>query len=204
METVKYVFRRILYAIPILIGVNLITFVLFFIANTPDDVARMQLGTKHLTPEAISMWKKAHGYDLPLFYSPKQSGVQKFTQTLYFQKSIKLFTFKFGSSIQGRNINYDIMHRVWPSLQIAVPAFFIGLFINISLALLIALFRGTFFDTLALFVCVVLMSISAMFYIIMGQFVFGKWLQWVPIFGIPIGLAGCKICCFTGFDRHCQ
>lgn len=188
METLKYIFRRIGYAIPILIGVNLITFVLFFIVNTPDDVARMQLGTKHLTPEAITMWKKAHGYDLPLFYSAKQSGMQKFTQTLYFQKSVKLFTFQFGSSIQGRNISYDIMQRMWPSLAIAIPTFFIGLFINISLALLIALFRGTFFDTLALFFCVILMSISAMFYIIIGQFIFGKWLQWVPISGYQSGL----------------
>ena len=38
-----YLIRRLLYAIPILIGVNLITFALFFIVNTPDDMARMQL-----------------------------------------------------------------------------------------------------------------------------------------------------------------
>ena len=37
-----YIARRILYAIPILIGVNLITFALFFVVNTPDDMARMQ------------------------------------------------------------------------------------------------------------------------------------------------------------------
>ena len=41
-----YIVRRVLYAIPILIGVNLITFALFFIVNTPDDMARMQLGAK--------------------------------------------------------------------------------------------------------------------------------------------------------------
>ena len=45
-----YVVRRTLYAIPILIGVNLITFLLFFVVNTPDDMARMQLGTKRVTP----------------------------------------------------------------------------------------------------------------------------------------------------------
>jgi peptide/nickel transport system permease protein len=45
-----YIIRRALYAIPILIGVNLITFALFFVVNTPDDMARMQLGTKRVTP----------------------------------------------------------------------------------------------------------------------------------------------------------
>ena len=48
-----YIIRRLLYAIPILIGVNLITFVLFFTVNTPDDMARMHLGMKRVTPEAI-------------------------------------------------------------------------------------------------------------------------------------------------------
>ena len=52
-----YLLRRVLYAIPILIGVNLITFALFFVVNTPDDMARMQLGVKRVTPEAIAQWK---------------------------------------------------------------------------------------------------------------------------------------------------
>ena len=41
-----YIIKRILYAIPILIGVNLITFMLFFMVNSPDDMARAQLGCK--------------------------------------------------------------------------------------------------------------------------------------------------------------
>ena len=62
-----YLVRRLLYALPILIGVNLITFALFFIVNTPDDMARMQLGVKRVTPEAIARWKGERGYDKPLF-----------------------------------------------------------------------------------------------------------------------------------------
>ena len=63
-----YIVRRILYAIPILVGVNLITFALFFVVNTPDDMARMQLGTKRVTPEAIEKWKNERGYDKPLLW----------------------------------------------------------------------------------------------------------------------------------------
>ncbi len=62
-----YLLRRLLYAIPILIGVNLITFALFFVVNTPDDMARMQLGVKRVTDEAIAQWKAERGYDKPLF-----------------------------------------------------------------------------------------------------------------------------------------
>ena len=58
-----YLIRRIIYAIPILIGVNLLTFALFFVVNTPDDMARMQLGIKRVTPAAIAKWKEQHGYD---------------------------------------------------------------------------------------------------------------------------------------------
>ena len=38
---ISYILRRIIYALPILIGVNIITFVLFFVVNTPDDMARI-------------------------------------------------------------------------------------------------------------------------------------------------------------------
>jgi peptide/nickel transport system permease protein len=187
-----YLLRRILYAIPILIGVNLITFVLFFMVNSPDDMARAHLGEKWVSPEAIQTWKKTYGYDQPLFYNPESRGWHRLTDTLYFNKSIQLFAFNFGSSNQGRDISYDISQRMWPSLAIAVPTLIIGLAVNISFALLIALFRGTFFDRFSVFICVVIMSISSMFYIIAGQFLFGKILRLVPISGYQTGLEAFK------------
>ena len=69
-----YILRRLLYAIPILIGVNLLTFTLFFVVNTPDDMARLQLGAKHVTPEAIERWKVEHGYDKPLLLNAEATG----------------------------------------------------------------------------------------------------------------------------------
>ena len=52
---IAYIIRRLFYAIPILIGVNLLTFLLFFVVNTPDDMARMQLGMKRVTPDAAAL-----------------------------------------------------------------------------------------------------------------------------------------------------
>lgn len=189
---IAYLIRRILNAVPILIGVNLITFLLFFMVNSPDDVARMHLGGKRVTPEAIQAWKTTYGYDKPLFYNSSIHGWGVVTDTLYFTKSLQLFAFNFGASNQGRDISYDIYQRMWPSLVIAIPTLLIGLFINISLALLIALFRGDYFDRFAVFICVVIMSISTMFYIIAGQYFFGKVLRLVPVSGYQSGLEASK------------
>ncbi len=91
----NYIIRRVLYAIPILIGVNLITFTLFFVVNSPDDMARMQLGIKRVTPEAITKWKQERGYDKPLMFNDTVEGVAKFTRTIFFEKSVAMFAFDF-------------------------------------------------------------------------------------------------------------
>jgi peptide/nickel transport system permease protein len=110
-----YIIRRLIYAIPILIGVNLITFVLFFVVNAPDDMARMHLGEKRVTEEAIQTWKQEHGYDRPLLYNPEAPGLARFTDTIFFEKSIRLFVFDFGSSDNGRDIGYPCCWSDLPS-----------------------------------------------------------------------------------------
>ncbi|MBT6879829.1 MAG: ABC transporter permease, partial [Gammaproteobacteria bacterium] len=112
----NYILRRILYAFPILVGVNLITFFLFFVVNTPDDMARMQLGMKHVTPEAVENWKQERGYDRPLFWDDTASGVGVVSETLLFIESTKLFRFDFGVADDGRDIGKDIRERMGPSL----------------------------------------------------------------------------------------
>ncbi len=187
-----YILRRILYAIPILIGVNVITFALFFIVNSPDDMARMHLGQKHVTAATITQWKQQHGYDKPLFYNAKAQGLHKLSDTLFFTKSLELFAFHFGVSDQGRDISHDIYQRMWPSLALAIPVLLVGLFVNITFALLIVLFRATYLDFIGVGVCVILMSISSLFYIIVGQHVFGTLLKLVPVSGYHGGINAIK------------
>lgn len=187
-----YIIRRILYAIPILIGVNIITFSLFFMVNTPDDIARMHLGQKYVTQAAVDSWKHQRGYDKPLFVNTQVTGIQKFTDTLFFQKSLELFTFNFGASDQDRDISHDIYQRMWPSLALAIPTLLVGLAINITFALLLALFRATYFDVFGVIVCVIMMSISGLFYIILGQHLFGKLLRLVPVSGYHGGFEAIK------------
>lgn len=187
-----YIIRRLLYAIPILIGVNLITFVLFFIVNTPDDMARMHLGEKYVSESAIDQWKQMHGYDKPLLINPSVSGMGYLTDTIFFQKSVKLFLFDFGQGDNGRDISFDISHRIWPSLALAIPTFFLGIITNITFALLLVFFKSSYLDRLGSFFCVALMSVSGLFYIILGQYLIGKLLMLTPISGYQNGMEAWK------------
>ncbi|MDJ0863300.1 MAG: ABC transporter permease [Gammaproteobacteria bacterium] len=189
---IAYIIRRTLYAFPILIGVNVLTFVLFFVVNSPEDMARMHLGMKYVTPEAIQEWKQARGYDRPLLINVAADGVERLTDTIFFQKSLHLFVFDFGRSDSGRDIGYDIAQRMWPSLAIAIPSLLIGLLVNITCAMIIAFFRATYIDLWGVIACVVLMSVSSLFYIIGGQYLVGKLLNLVPISGYDTGLNAFK------------
>ncbi|MBN2701812.1 MAG: ABC transporter permease, partial [Methylothermaceae bacterium] len=172
--------------------INVITFVLFFVVNPPDDMARMQLGHKHVTQDAIDKWKHEHGYDLPLFVNPGAQGVETVTRTIFFQKSVNLFLLRFGRSDSGRDIGADIKQRMWPSLAIAVPSLVLGMAVNITFALLLVFFRRTYLEFSGLTTCVILMSISALFYIIAGQYLFGKIMKLVPISGYAGGLSATR------------
>ena len=187
-----YIIRRFLYAIPILIGVNIVTFLLFFTVNTPDDMARMHLGLKRVTPEAIEKWKQERGYHKPVVFNGAASGVSKFTETIFFEKSLRMFVFDFGAADDGRDIAREIRTRMWPSLAVALPVFLLGLAVYITFALVVAFFRATYLDFWGVVLCVAMMSISAMFYIIGGQYLVSKLLHLVPISGFQGGVDAVK------------
>ena len=189
---IAYLLRRLLYAIPILIGVNLITFALFFVVNTPDDMARMQLGVKRVTPEAIEKWKAERGYDKPLFINAQASGSAVLTDTVLFAKSARMFVGDFGRAEDGRDIAREISSRMGPSLAIALPTFVLGLLVTVSFALLLAFFRASAIDFWGVVLCVALMSISGLFYIIGGQYLISKLWRLVPISGFAAGLDAWK------------
>ena len=189
---INYILRRIIYALPILIGVNIITFVLFFVVNTPDDMARMHLGMKRVSQDAIVKWKDERGYNKPILINQEADGIKKLTNTIFFENSVKLFVFDFGRSESGRDIGYDISQRMWPSLAITVPSLLVGLLAYITFGLILACFRGTYVDISGVVLCVIMMSISGLFYIIGGQYLIGKFLHLVPISGYDTGLNAFK------------
>ena len=302
---IAYIVRRLLYAVPILIGVNLITFALFFFINTPDDMARAHLGTRRVSVEQIAKWKSERDYHLPYFYnsgwnlltvrevhdrevqvslpslspgsyrlrvqvaSPapgvlsvradgetaleswpatrvvevdlESSGytipfvlppigvggagardkpeppqfilqttadaplavvniefeetlgiAERLTSTIFWKKSVKYLLFQFGTSDDGRDIGAEMLIRIGPSLAITVPTFLIGILVNISLAMMVAFLRGTYFDFWGVVIAVVMMSISILFYVIGAQWLLGKTLRLVPISGFDTGVHAIK------------
>ena len=184
---IAYIFRRLMYGALILIGVNVFTFVLFFAVNTPDDMARLAIGGQRVSTDAVEKWKADRGYDKPLFLNTEASGLNKYTDTIFYQRSVPLLKFDFGASDEGRDIGREIGVRMWPSLALAIPTFILGLLVSIAFSLLLVFFRSTRLDIWGVVLCVFMLSISGLFYIIAGQWLFSKILRLVPYSGFAWG-----------------
>lgn len=185
---INYIVRRIGYGLLILIGVNIFTFILFFAVNTPDDMARMNIGGKRVTQDAIEKWKIERGYNKPLLWNDQQEGVEKLTKTIFFERSVPLFALEFGASDSGRDIGYELRKRAGPSIALTIPTFLLGIFAVIVFSLTLVFFRNTYLEFWGVALAVFLLSVSGLFYIIAGQFFFSKILKLVPISGFSAGL----------------
>ena len=190
----NYFIRRLGYGVLVLIGVNLFTFVLFFTVNTPDDMARLNIGGKRVTQEQIEKWKSERGYDKPIYWDAKGQGAAQLTHTVLWERSVSLFTLNFGRS-DARNavdIGHEIKTRMGVSLQLAVPLFLLQVLASTAFALLLVFFRHSRIDFWGVVLCVVMLSISSLFYIIVGQLFFSRVLHLVPISGYASGLDAAK------------
>jgi len=173
----SYIVRRVLYMIPVLLGVALLVFVLF---NTVgEDPVRVALG-QHATPESVAELRAKWGLDKPL---P--------VQFLDFLRQI--VTFDYGRSFNSNENLSDMFAAGAPvSLWLTVPPFIFGLILNVALGLLIAYFRGSWLDRISTVLFIMAMSISYLVYIIFCQYLFAYRLGWYPILGWEPGLAGVR------------
>ncbi len=186
--------RRLGYGVLILIGVNLATFFLFFTVNTPDDMARLNIGGKRVTQEQIVKWKAERGYDKPLYVNEAREGSERYTDTIFWDRSVSLFTLNFGrsDSESAGDIGYQVRERMAVSLQLALPLFILQVIASTAFALLLVMFRHTRFDAWGVVLCVLMLSISSLFYIIVGQYFFSRVLGLAPISGYASGLDAVK------------
>ncbi|MFN3649025.1 MAG: ABC transporter permease [Armatimonadota bacterium] len=170
----SYLLRRLLYAVPILIGVSILTFGMFYMVKSPRQLAKQNLG-KNPTDEQVQVWLQEHGYDKPL-------GEQA-------RKHIgELLMLKFGKSDTSDERVWDkIGNGAGPSLALAVPMFFASALAAVSLALFAAYFRGTYLDYWGVFFCVLLMSINYVLYFVAGQYIFARLLRIYPLAGYAQG-----------------
>lgn len=178
-----YLIRRLLYAVPIVLGVTLVTFVLFNALLPPDVLAANALGGKNVTAEQIETWKKQNGYDLPRWpWLPPEFAAPHNSQ--FGRVCVSLLTFNFGySEINKQNINAMLWREMWPSFFLTLPAFLLGTVLSLGIGLFVAYFRGTYLDLTGVVLCVIGMSVPVLIYIIFGQYVLGIVLRYFPVYG---------------------
>jgi len=168
----SYVVRRLLYTVPIILGVCLIIFIIFNLSGY--DPAQILLG-KHATAKQIAEVRAELGLDKPLIEQ-------------YFDIVKSAFTFDFGRSWASKqDIIEMIKEGAIPSLTLTFPAFIISTVISILLSLLVAFFRGTFLDKSVVIKCVGMMSIPSLAYILFFQWFFAYKMGWFEISGYEHG-----------------
>jgi peptide/nickel transport system permease protein len=169
-----YIIRRLLYTIPIVFGVLLITFLLFSVVA--GDVTD-QIAGKSASPQTRAEIKHAYGWDKPLIWSRDSQFVNHFRNAV---------TFNFGKSWQDKEPIIDKIKRgAGPSLSLTVPMFIGEVFISIALALIVAYLRGGWVDTVTVFLCVAGMSLPFLSFILAGQYFLAYKLGWFPVFFWP-------------------
>lgn len=176
----NYIVRRLLYSIPVIFGVILITFLLFNVLQSPEAAAALNLGAKAST-EAKLQWIHYKGLDQPL---PVQ----------FWRHLVNLVTFHFEPSWRsGEDMLKVFMDHAKPSLLITVPGFFCGLIAALGLSLYQVFVRQSAVDRSMTLICVAMMSVPTMVYIIFGQAVVALSLNYFPAFGFDSrGIATAK------------
>ena len=140
---------------PILIGVTLITFLLFHVVG--GDPA-FQLAGKNATPEQIESIRS-------------QLGLNKSLALQYLDFVKQTFTLDWGRSwTTQQNISSMISQGIGPSLSLTVPSFILSFLICIGIALFSTYKKGTWIDRSITMVCLALMSVSFLVYIIFYQY----------------------------------
>lgn len=168
MQFLIYCLRRLLYLIPVLLGVCLFIFFIFNVVA--GDPTAILLG-KHATIAQMNDLRVELGLDRPWWIQ-------------YFDVVRSAFTFDFGRSWQTKQQISEMLYLgAFPSLALTLPAFVIATILSILISLVVAYYRGSGIDIFIRFLCVALVSISSLVYILFFQYFFAYKLGWFPIAG---------------------
>ncbi|MDD2710134.1 MAG: ABC transporter permease [Verrucomicrobiae bacterium] len=180
----NYLLRRILYLFPIVFGVMLITFSLFYVVQSPRAMALQILGPK-APKEAVANWLHNRGYDKPLFFNTAPGKPPLDSQFFHYIKSLAIFDFGV-SDATGEPLTEVFKRGAIPSLLITLPSMLLGLFLSVSFSLFLVLVRKSLIDLTGVFICVVLMSFPIMDYVILGQWLIAIKTSYLPAFGFNL------------------
>jgi peptide/nickel transport system permease protein len=167
-----YVLRRLLYAVPIALGVTLISFLLVYLA--PGDPLNA-IAPSDAPAETIAALKVAYGLDKPL---PMQYG-------LWLLRAVQG---DLGASIaSGRPVASEVLAAVSNTLVLAGIAGAIGVFFGCLLGALAGYWHGSWIDRLATFLSVIGVSVPHYWLGMVLTIIFSTWLAWFPAMGAGPG-----------------
>ena len=165
----KYVFKRLLWTIVIMLGV---TFVIFTITYfIPGDPARVLLGSTASEAEVVALRARL-GIDQPFV-------VQLFR---YVTSVLRL---DFGESWKYNvSVSAEIFHRLPVTILVGGLAMLIQVVIGIPLGVLAAVNQSKWQDNLSMAICMVLVSVPDFWVALMMVVVFAVKFGWLPAMGI--------------------
>jgi peptide/nickel transport system permease protein len=181
----SYVVRRLLLLIPTILGILLLTFMLFSVVA--KDPARQYAG-KNATPQALASVRHKMGID-----KPRWLNFGEFRQTGEFVKLLDaqfpdVVLFRFPESLRYEESVWSLFERKAPiSLAIQLPVFVISLGLTLVLALISARFRGRLPDWLLTIGSILLMSVPAVSLYLAMQWLLGAKLRLFPVAGWDTG-----------------
>jgi ABC-type dipeptide/oligopeptide/nickel transport system permease component len=164
----RYLVRRLLLTIPVLLGVATLVFALIHLV--PGDPAQSMLGDG-ASPEEVLKLRQALGLDKPLVeqYWGFMSGLARGD---------------LGSSFRyGTPVTREIRDRLFRTFQLAVAAMLVAVAIAIPLGILAAVFRGTAIDHAAMTLALAGISMPNFWLGPLLAILFAVYLGWLPVSG---------------------
>lgn len=165
----KYVLKRLVLLIPILIGVTLIVFTIMNVK--PGDPGRTALGLS-ASQEAVDKYNESLGINQPFF-------------TRYFDYMSDMFHGSLGQSwYGGEDVLSGIVNRFPITLRICIIAIILALAVGIPLGVLCAVFQYSPMDRIITPLSMVLSSFPSFWLCMLMSLLFAVKLKWVPVYGI--------------------
>lgn len=164
----RFVVRRLLLLIPILIGLSILVFL--WIRALPGGPAQALLGER-ATPETVAAIERQYGLEDPL---PVQ----------YWRYVETVTSGDFGASITSRRPVVEEFRQKFPAtIELAVAAMLFSLLLGIPLGFLAAKKYGSVFDHASLVASLIGISIPVFFLAIILKYIFAVKLGWLPTVG---------------------
>ena len=165
----KYIIKRILYMIPVLLGVLLILFILSEI--TPGDPANLVLDSSATDAQRVA-WREEQGLNDPL---PIRFG----------RYVLNVLHGDLGNSYKsGQPVFEEIRHRLPISIMFAFFSVVLGIIVGVPLGVLSALKQNTWIDTLLIVVSMLFISIPMFCLGLVLIYIFSVKLNMFPAYGV--------------------